>query len=592
MVGTLMANEELYFNGVNGTTGEYLLGPRTALQVAASIREDLEAKTRLKQSESALRVELKRREAEHQEELETLRAELERVKAELRDREAWEKAEAVRQAELQNRDRREKDGVFGVASHIKDPSDLAQTGWGVIVAHDADPAVLEALRPLLDFRRDQAGRLEPKRYKEFTGYCGYRRPDETKQTFLAHQGVAASNPANPDRGVPYYLLIVADPRVIPYRFQYELDIEYAVGRLWFEKDGEPDLDAFNSYARGVVAVESGKVPIPRRAVFFGVRHEGLAESTQLSADYLVKPLVERLSLVQEERKAKSLPAWTITNVPPRDATRANLRQFFSGADVPALLFTASHGVAFDKGDPLRLTDQGALLCQDWKGRERWGTQTIPPEFYFAARDVPDDSILLGLIAFHFACYGAGTPELDDYPYAEVFAREGGLAADAVKQRQPIADYPFVARLPQRLLGAPRGGALAVIGHIGRAWACSFFTWDVAREQTQVYESALRTLMDGATVGQATEYINQRYAAVAGPLARKLEDLRYGRLLDEPFSRELTRDWMAYNDAAAYVVVGDPAVRLPVGSLVAKGEVRPDLSHCRSEQESGDPEIGD
>ena len=58
-----MATEELCFNGVNGTTGEYLLRPRTAGQLAESIRQDVNAKKDLEKSESALQAELKRREA-------------------------------------------------------------------------------------------------------------------------------------------------------------------------------------------------------------------------------------------------------------------------------------------------------------------------------------------------------------------------------------------------------------------------------------------------------------------------------------------------------------------------------------------------
>ncbi len=34
-----MPTEALYFNGVNGSTGEYLLDPRTAEEVAAEIRD-------------------------------------------------------------------------------------------------------------------------------------------------------------------------------------------------------------------------------------------------------------------------------------------------------------------------------------------------------------------------------------------------------------------------------------------------------------------------------------------------------------------------------------------------------------------------
>ena len=63
----------------------------------------------------------------------------------------------------------------------------------------------------------------------------------------------------------------------------------------------------------------------------------------------------------------------------------------------------------------------------------------------------DDANMLGTIAFLFACYGAGTPQLDDF------------SKQAFKDRMPIAPFSFLANLPKKMLGHPRGGALAVIG---------------------------------------------------------------------------------------------------------------------------------
>ncbi|MBX0329777.1 hypothetical protein K2Z83_19080 [Oscillochloris sp. ZM17-4] len=479
-----MASELLFFNGVNASRGTYGHQPLTVDQLAALIRGDDPSPASLDPDKAQL--------------------------DELRER-ALQVAESGFQL---------KEGV--------DAKDLSQTGWGVIFADGQQSAAIrEALGELLAWRSAQAG----PRYRE----CSYL-PGESKADFLRRQGAATSGPVDPDL-FPYYLLIVGDPEQIPYRFQYQIDVQYAVGRIHFDT-----LDEYARYARSVVASERGDVKLSRRAVFFGVRNDDDAATTRAASD-LVLPLAES---IQTNPRARD---WSVETVVGEAARKARLSQLLGGDETPALLFTASHGVEFDNGDPHQIAHQGAILCQDWPGPRRW-RGAIPPEFYLSGDDLGADARLLGTIAFCFACFGAGTPRDDDFPHQKGFS-------------SAIAPHAFISRLPQRLLGHPNGGALAVIGHVERAWTFSFSDARGGR-QIETFKSALRRMMfDGAPVGGALEFFNNRYAELATVLTEDLENAHRGMYVD-PY--DLSTRWTEHNDARSYVVIGDPAVRLPLADL--------------------------
>lgn len=496
-----------HFNGINGSNGDYLLPALTHEMLAKIARnEPLDRK--------------------HLEELRWLKRQKKSIKL---------------------------DVPAGV-----DANDLAQSGWGVIFAHeDANaPAIREALKELLDHRREQATRKNEKFYRECAGADGYRR-GETKEAFLSRHSMGPG-PVHPER-MPYYLLIVGDPEMIPYRFQYQLDVAYAVGRIHFDT-----LEEYAAYAHSVVEAERGGLKLPRRAVLFGVRNED-DDATTLSADELVKPLSEMLEADQ--------PSWDVRTLLHEDATKSRLSRLLGGDETPALLFTASHGMGFDNGSNRQLKDQGALLCQDWPGPRKWAKR-IPEDFYFGADDVPGDARLYGLISFHFACYGAGTPKLDEFSHREF------------TDPKLIAPHAFVAQLPKRLLGHPKGGALAVVGHVERAWGYSFMWGDDVKQQGQLgsFKSSLKLLMEGHTVGHAFEYFNERYAEIASDLSSTLENIKFGGEYDQ---LALAETWTAHGDARGYAIIGDPAVRLPVGETkTAEGE-RPTI-HLSTKPTSDKP----
>lgn len=434
-----------------------------------------------------------------------------------------------------------------------DAKRLDQCGWAVIFAHDADPALLEALEPLLKLRAAQTG----PRFRVLFGKAGRdgtRKADagyrvgESLRDFLAERGVS-EGVADPDE-LGYYVLIVGSPQAIPFSFQYHLDVNRGVGRLHFDR-----LQDYASYARSVVECESGRVKLPRRLVVFGPQNEDDA-STELSSRYLIRPLLPKLrqkgplstwapGLAGSEQPKLD---WSIESVLGEAATKSKLLGYLSGPDTPALLFTASHGAEFPLADTRLLPHQGALVCQDWPGPEQH-RGAIPQDFYVAGDDISASAKLLGLITFHFACFGGGSSRLDQ------FVLQGGRS-----QPTQIAPKDFVAELPRRLLAHPAGGALASIAHVERTWGYSFLSPN-GRTQTAMFESVLSQLMAGTPIGWVTEVINLRYAELAAQLAEALGDLKFDPNAIEPY--RLAEIWTLSNDLRSNIILGDPAVRLPL-----------------------------
>lgn len=470
-----ISDDLLYFNGIDGESGDYDLPPMSAADLSRFIQGEARP-----ENLSELRFRHESRGLQH----------------------------------------------LGVKEGV-DPKRLDESGWGIVFAHDADPAVREALSPLLELREGQAGG----RFRVYAGAEGYR-PGDSKSDWLARAPRnTGPGPADPER-VPYYLLICGSPEQIPFRFQSQLDVQYAVGRIHFDR-----LDGYANYARSVVQSESGALGLPRRVQLFGVANP-MDQATQLSARHLVAPLRDQI--------AARFTDWAVDAAIAEEATKARLAALLGGRDTPSLLFTASHGMDFPMTSPRQIPHQGALLCQDWPGPVAHRGR-IPEAFYLAGDDLASDTSLLGLVAFFFACYGAGTPELDDF------------AKQAFRARSRIAPRPFLAGLPTRMLGLPRGGALAVIGHVERAWTYSF-RWDKAGTQTEVFRSTLHRLLDGHPVGSALEFFNERYAELSTVLSDELEEIEFGKQAD-PY--ELAGLWTSNNDARGYALIGDPAVRLPV-----------------------------
>lgn len=392
-----------------------------------------------------------------------------------------------------------------------DLRDLSQSGWGLIFS-EADPlnaVIRNALCPLLEFRARATGSL----YHEYP-----YRLSESAQEFLSRHGVGPGH-IYPDR-VPYYLLVVGSPEQIPQEFIYQLCAQRAVGRIFFET-----LDEYRNYALSVVAVEIEIALRKKKVILFAPQNPG-DRVTEVACESLARPLTRLLS--------SSFLGWEVESLLAESATKSSLVSVFEENNA-ALLFTASQTATFGQADPRQLSQQGAIVCQEWLGPGF----PLEPESYFSADDIPANSGLHGLISIHLGSYTAGMSGRDYF------------------NPRDVPHPAFLSRLGQQLLGRPGGGALAVIGQFERSG-----TFDLrADSEVNVFESTLRLLMEGYPVGVAMDFLNQRNVEMSASMEELLEaSLLRGDFLDREVDlRELLT---AFRAARVYTLLGDPAARLP------------------------------
>ncbi|MCP3957364.1 MAG: hypothetical protein GY719_05890 [bacterium] len=396
-----------------------------------------------------------------------------------------------------------------------DVKDLSQTGWAAVLPTPAPDGVPEALQELLDHRAQQVG--STRRFRTL-----HYRPGETPTEFVQRH-TAVAGPMNPKR-LPYYLLLVGTPEEIPFGLQYGLATQYAVGRICFEKPAD-----YAIYAASVVAAEGLAPARAPTASFFAAAHRG-DDSTQASLKRLMRPLAQRF-----RARAKEF-GWQVNEIFSAAATKRRLGNLLTAP--PNLLFTAGHGLRSSNRTDQVLEIEGALVCSDWPGPSGWPqNEALQEDHYFAAKDLAPAADLTGALLIAFACSSAGTP--------------------APTTEEPEGPEAAIAKLPQKLLSHPNGGALAFLGHLGTAWSC-IFVGPQGQAHTDLFESSLVRLLQGQPIGAAREDFAARQSEITYTLADLLTSSP--RMSPETEGRVAALQ-ASFEDIRNYVILGDPAVRL-------------------------------
>lgn len=405
---------------------------------------------------------------------------------------------------------------FGMVGGELNADNLSMAGWAVMFGASVSRKIRTGLSPLIEHRRKQVD--NPALFKD---NLDPPAPKQSAAEWLRAHGTSL-NVVDPEKGVPYYVLIVASPEEVPFEFQYELDLYWGVGRLWLEKETD-----YERYAHSVVQYETARrVAGSRKLTIFAPDYGGQDNGAgRLLSASLVGPMV-----AAGLGRAQKFHLETITGAA---ANKAALGSQLSAA--PAILFTGSHGLLKLPTSRELADAQGAIVCEPWSD---------PPseDSYYAAWDLPRQANLHGMVYFLFACYGLGWPKYDTYNY---------------EKKAPVSPAPMMARLPQALLGR-ENGALAVLGHIDRAWSSSYSADGEPQDQT--FRDVLVKIMSGYRLGSATDQFNLRWAALSIPLAAVLARMRTRRGLE----KQAANLWVRRDDARNYLVHGDPAVKLRVG----------------------------
>ncbi len=154
-----------------------------------------------------------------------------------------------------------------------------------------------------------------------------------------------------------------------------------------------------------------------------------------------------------------------------------------------------------------------------------------------------------MISFHFACNSAGTPKLDNFYFQ-----------NDSRVRPQLAPEPFVSALAQAMLGHPRGGSLAFVGHVDRTWL-STFLWRSYGGKPHVYADVIEALLRGYRIGTALHLLSQVTAEISIDFVRKI--LEHTGPYDP--KRTAVKMLGQISDLQGFVILGDPAVRLATAS---------------------------
>lgn len=427
-------------------------------------------------------------------------------------------------------------------SESADPGDLAQQRWGVIAPQGKDgDRLLDLIAPLIERRRRQQGE-RPVRV--------YRVPARMSVDEVIRWKRRGFRPGDDlDFDLPRYQLVLGDLDQVPMILQQALGADGFVGRLAFER-----ADDYRAYVEKVQRWEDRPASAATGDALLHTVHDGTT-ATRRGSDALMEPgrrILERRRDFGDVRVGEIRATGSSTPAP------AELwRAVGERAGVPGVLLTLGHGVGAPR----------AGWSQAGRQRLEQGALSFGHGEALSGRDLAGRAFLPGGAWLALACFSAGTPDRSDYHHWLAMLGQTGHVRDGLGHvLDTLAGArPFVAALPKAALASPEG-PLVFIGHVDLAWAYSFLDLDdrPMRRPGRLM-GVVQSLLHGDRAGVALRYLARFFDEVNTELTALYDShARAGRpTLDTRARARRGHLWMLRQDLAGWMLLGDPAVRLPL-----------------------------
>lgn len=424
------------------------------------------------------------------------------------------------------------------------PNDLRRQRWGVIVPDsDVGTKALRAIEPLLSLRQaEQDAKVHT-----------FRVPANMDlDASLTWKSQVLRSEDLPEAERPRYLLILGDLDEVSAELAHVLANGSFVGRLHFDA-----LEQYTLYAEKVVRWERSPTIFDMPAARFFAASGSRA--TAQGRRQLITPCVEFA------RRRTHQPFRANVEDPWENIQRTSDFIRKCGIEQPAMLLSVCHGIARASREEWSSSEEQRRIQGAMQIFPGIGDQGI-----LTAEMVENVPFLPGGFWFAVACFGAGTPANSAFhPWLCQLAKvkQYKEAAERLLRSLPVdEEKPFLARLPKTLLSNPNG-PLAIISHLDLAWTYGFVDPNrMSQSRASRIFSSLNVIANGSRAGVALDALMHAYREVndelvSGYQADELARTRNRRSDTDATSR--AHAFMLRNDLRGYVLLGDPAARLPL-----------------------------